>query len=60
LEALEFDEEEIVRRAIQVLCVVAREEDLLRLRKYVSHPSKEVQNDAKACLFQRGVKGISE
>lgn len=57
LEALDFDENEIVRRAIQVLCVVARDEDLIQVRKHLSHPCEEVQNDAKACLFQRGVKG---
>jgi hypothetical protein len=57
LEALDFEEDEIVRRAIQVLCVVGKDEDIERLKGFVKHPSPDVVKDAKACLFERGIKG---
>jgi hypothetical protein len=56
LELLIEEEADYVRRAIQVLSVVASTEDADALRKLLRHRSADVRKDAQACLFELGVQ----
>jgi hypothetical protein len=55
LELVAEGEAEYVRRAIQVLSVVAIDEDLDALKKFLRDPNPDVRKDARACLFELGV-----
>lgn len=49
-------ESDYVRRAIQVLSVIATSEDIDVLRAFLRHRNPEVRKDARACLFELGVQ----
>lgn len=56
LELLAEEEVDYVRRAIQVLSVVATGEDIDAVRKFLRHRDAGVRKDARACLFELGVQ----
>ncbi|MFB9865488.1 hypothetical protein [Rufibacter immobilis] len=56
LKSLEIDNHVMIRTAIQVLCVIGQDEDLQLVLEFVNHEDKSVRHDAKACLFERGIK----
>ncbi len=56
LELLTEDESDYVRRGIQVLSVVATDEDVDTLRRFLRHRNPEIRKDARACLFELGVR----
>ncbi len=58
LDALDMDSTDLIRRAIQVLAVVGSDSDLDRLRTLADHPVNAVRKDARAALFERGIKRI--
>jgi len=56
LEALAYEQPAILRRAIQVLAIVGTDEDLTLVGRLQGHPNEAVANDARSCLFERGIK----
>src|SRR6267142_7057756 len=56
LELLATDDSEFIRRGLQVLSVVGNEEDDEFIRSFLEHPDTNVRKDARASLFERGVK----
>ena len=52
LELLAGAEVDYIRRAIQVLSVVAAAEDVDVIRKFLRHRNADVRKDARACLFE--------
>ena len=56
LKALLIGEVNLMRRAIQVLCVVGSDDDIASLRQLAQHPSANLRKDLRACLFERGFK----
>jgi len=56
LKSLEIDNHIMIRTAIQVLCVVGYDEDLQIVLEFVNYEDELVRKDAKACLFERGIK----
>jgi hypothetical protein len=56
LKSLAIDNHVMIRTAIQVLCVTGNDEDLQMVLEFVNHEDKLVRNDAKSCLFERGIK----
>lgn len=54
LEMLAEQDPEYVRRAIQVLSVVATDGDMDALRGFLRHRNADVRKDARACLFELG------
>jgi len=55
LELLTETQVDYVRRAIQVLSVVAAAEDVEAVRPLLRHRDARVRKDARACLFELGV-----
>jgi hypothetical protein len=55
LELLAGTQVDHVRRAIQVLSVVAAPEDVGAVRQLLQHRDAGVRKDARACLFELGV-----
>jgi hypothetical protein len=56
LELLAEKDPDYIRRAIQVLSVVAAAEDVDALRRFLRHRSADVRKDARTCLFELGVQ----
>jgi hypothetical protein len=56
LELLADAQVDYVRRAIQVLCVVAAGEDVDAIRHLLQHRDAGVRKDARACLFELGAR----
>jgi hypothetical protein len=56
LELLADAQVDYVRRAIQVLSVVAAAEDVDAVRHLLQHRDAGVRKDARACLFELGVR----
>lgn len=54
LQLLGDEDTEFVRRAIQVLGVIAEAEDVEVLRRLLRHRNANVREDARACLFELG------
>jgi hypothetical protein len=52
LGALETDNAEYIRRAIQVLSVVGLAEDQSRISLFLDHPDADVCKDAQSCMFE--------
>src|SRR5262245_55098820 len=55
-QALGFGDIDIIRRAIQVLCVVGTAGDLRRIERLLRNSDATIRKDARACLFERGIK----
>jgi hypothetical protein len=53
LEAVQSEDPLIIRMAIQALCVVGSEDDLLVVRDLVGHSDPDVATEARTCLFER-------
>jgi hypothetical protein len=56
LELLATDDSEFIRRGLQVLSVVGTEGDNEFVISFLEHPDANVRKDARASLFERGVK----
>ena len=56
LEALQSEDINLVRRAIQVLCVVGSDDEVRLLHSFTSHADQAVAKDAKSCLYERRVR----
>ena len=56
LELLTTDDPELLRRALQVLSVVGDETDTQTMESFLDHQDAGVRKDARASLFERGVK----
>ncbi len=56
LELLTEENAGYVRRAIQVLSVLAVADDVDVLRKFLRHRDADVRKDARACLFELGIQ----
>jgi len=56
LELLVSDDAEFVRRGLQVLSVVGTEADNELVESLLEHSDARVRKDARASLFERGVK----
>ena len=49
--ALKSNNAELVRRGIQVASIIGESDELALVGTLTKHPSQEVVNDAKACIF---------
>ena len=58
LEALAMESTDLIRRAIQVLTVVGTDADLELIGTFTDHPAEAVRKDARAALFERGIKRV--
>jgi hypothetical protein len=56
LELLATDDSEFIRRGLQVLSVVGIKRDDELIKSFLAHPDANVRKDARASLFERGVK----
>lgn len=57
MELLTTGEETVfLRRAIQVMAVLGTPEDIGTIEKYLRHSNAGVRKDARACLFELGVR----
>ena len=56
ISALGADDIELIRRGIQVLCVVGTDEDVRSLRSFLEHENPNVVIDTKCCIFERRLK----
>ena len=56
LQAISLGDTTLMRRAIQVLCVVGTDDDLVSLGQLSQHPNESLRKDLRACLFIRGFK----
>ena len=46
----------MVRKAIQVLCIIGNEKDMELIKELVYSDNEEIVKDAKCCLFERKIK----
>ena len=46
----------LIRTAIQVLTVIGTDDDMNLIHPFVTSDNKDIQNDAKCALFERGYK----
>lgn len=56
LELLTTTDSEFIRRGLQVLSIVGNERDDELIKSFLDHRDANVQKDARASLFERGVK----
>ena len=56
LEALVSDCPNVIRRGLQILAVVGRDEDNASVEGLLDHLDEGVGTDARCCLFVRGIK----
>jgi hypothetical protein len=56
LRALQLDDHVLIRTGLQVLAVVAGEDDLPTILKMRNHGDSSVAKDARCCLFEHGVR----
>jgi hypothetical protein len=56
LELLATDDSEFIRRGLQVLSVVGNKADNEFVKSFLEHPDANIRKDARASLFERGVK----
>lgn len=56
LELLATADSDFIRRGLQVLSVVGNEWDDELVKSFLDHPDAIVRKDARASLFERGVK----
>jgi hypothetical protein len=52
LAAVDRDEPDLIRRALQCLAFVGRTEDVPHLQKFLNHPVAQVAHDARTCIFE--------
>jgi hypothetical protein len=58
LMALDNERTSTVRRGIQVLAVVGREEDLPLVQRLLNHPDKKVAADARCFFVYKGMRSV--
>jgi hypothetical protein len=58
LMALENESTNIVRRGIQVLAVVGREEDFPLIQRLLDHSEKKVAADARCFFVYKGMRSV--
>ena len=56
LRALQLDDPVLIRTGLQVLAIVAGEDDLPPILKLRDHGNECVAKDARCCLFEHGVR----
>ena len=56
LVTLRRKNEILIRTAIQVLTIVGTDDDMNLIQPFISSENKDIQNDAKCALFERGIK----
>lgn len=60
LKAIQLPEVVMVLKGIQVLCVVGTDADLASVERLLKSKVEQVRADARACLFERGVRTKGE
>ena len=56
LSALTLGDASLMRRAVQVLCVVGTDADIEALGQYSRHPDEALRKDLRSCFFVRRLK----
>ena len=56
LQSLDIPNVAMVRKAIQVLCIIGTDEDMELVKEFVFADNNEIVKDAKCCLFERRIK----
>lgn len=56
LQSLEIPNSAMIRKAIQVLCVIGEDNDLELLKEFLADEDESIVKDVKCCLFERKIK----
>jgi hypothetical protein len=56
LQSLDISNVAMVRKAIQVLCIIGTDKDMELIKELVLADDEEIVKDAKCCLFERRIK----
>jgi hypothetical protein len=60
LKAIKLPDAVMIRKAIQVLCVVGTDDDMEIIQSLLKHMAPEIRVDAQCCLFERRVRKTSD